>query len=103
MGLLVQLKNCFRVVVYSPQIYENYVRQSGEGLSLLFVAIWLLGDLSNLVGAILGGLLPTVIILASYVSFINSRCTAMPHSSIVSVLGVRYYIARSSILLPVEA
>jgi solute carrier family 66 (lysosomal lysine-arginine transporter), member 1 len=88
-------------VVYSPQIYENYVRQSGEGLSLLFVAIWLLGDLSNLVGAILGGLLPTVIILASYVSFINSRL--MPHSNIIPVLGVRYYIARPSILLPMEA
>lgn len=53
-------------MVYSPQIYENYTLQSGEGLSVLFVLIWLLGDLTNLVGALLGGLLPTVILLALY-------------------------------------
>jgi solute carrier family 66 (lysosomal lysine-arginine transporter), member 1 len=58
----------YRIVVYSPQIYENYYLQSGEGLSILFVIVWLLGDLSNLFGAVMGGLLPTVIILALYVS-----------------------------------
>ena len=56
-----------RTVVYSPQIYENYKLKSGEGLSVPFVIIWLLGDLCNLVGAIMAGLLPTVIILAVYV------------------------------------
>ena len=60
---------CFdRIVVYSPQIYENYSLQSGEGLSILFVVIWLLGDACNLVGAIMGGLLPTVVLLGLYVS-----------------------------------
>ncbi|KJA16484.1 hypothetical protein HYPSUDRAFT_290406 [Hypholoma sublateritium FD-334 SS-4] len=54
------------IVVYSPQLYENYTLQSGEGLSVLFVVIWILGDLSNLAGAILAGLLPTVIILGLY-------------------------------------
>lgn len=54
------------IVVYSPQIYENYLLQSGEGLSVLFVTVWILGDLFNLIGAVLGGLLPTVIILACY-------------------------------------
>ncbi|PPQ76620.1 hypothetical protein CVT24_011324 [Panaeolus cyanescens] len=52
------------IVVYSPQVYENYSLQSGDGLSVLFVIIWLLGDLTNLLGAILANLLPTVIILA---------------------------------------
>ncbi len=34
---------CFlRIVVYSPQIYENYSLQSGEGLSVAFVVVWLL-------------------------------------------------------------
>ncbi|KAI3616075.1 ybr147w-like protein [Moniliophthora roreri] len=75
------------IVVYSPQLYENYVLQSGEGLSVLFVLIWLVGDLCNLSGkstmqvlrsvggkptfgpgAILAHLLPTVIILALYYS-----------------------------------
>ncbi|KAG7088350.1 hypothetical protein E1B28_012354 [Marasmius oreades] len=54
------------VVVYTPQIYENYVLQSGEGLSILFVLIWLAGDLCNVLGAILAYLLPTMIILGSY-------------------------------------
>ncbi|KZV88932.1 PQ-loop-domain-containing protein [Exidia glandulosa HHB12029] len=54
------------VIVYSPQILENYTLKSGEGLSVLFVVIWLLGDLFNLLGAILAGLLATVIILAAY-------------------------------------
>jgi len=52
--------------VYSPQLLENYTRQSGEGLSVLFVVTWLLGDITNLIGGLLGGLLPTVILLALY-------------------------------------
>jgi len=58
-------------VVYSPQIYENYSLQTGEGLSIVFVIIWLLGDLCNVTGAILAHLLPTVIILGFYVSSFN--------------------------------
>ncbi|KAJ7134702.1 PQ loop repeat-domain-containing protein [Mycena epipterygia] len=56
------------VIVYSPQIYENYKLQSGEGLSVLFVVVWLLGDICNLVGAALAHLLPTVILIAFYYS-----------------------------------
>lgn len=59
------------MIVYSPQIYENYSLQSGEGLSVLFVVIWLIGDLTNLFGALMAGLLPTVIILAVYVSSVH--------------------------------
>ncbi|KAG1820741.1 PQ-loop-domain-containing protein [Suillus variegatus] len=54
------------IVVYSPQIIENYQLQSGEGLSLLFIYVWLLGDVCNLMGAVMAGLLPTVIILGVY-------------------------------------
>lgn len=60
------------MIVYSPQIYENYSLQSGEGLSVLFVVIWLTGDLTNLFGALMAGLLPTIIILAVYVSAIHA-------------------------------
>lgn len=56
------------VVVYSPQIYENYSLKSGEGLSVAFVIVWLIGDVCNLVGAVLADLLSTVIILAVYYS-----------------------------------
>ncbi|KAJ6508698.1 PQ loop repeat-domain-containing protein [Mycena sanguinolenta] len=60
------------IIVYSPQIYENYSLQSGEGLSVLFVIVWLLGDLCNLVGAALAHLLPTVIIIALYYSLCDT-------------------------------
>jgi uncharacterized protein with PQ loop repeat len=60
-------QTCPRIVVYSPQIAENYKRKSGQGLSVLFVVTWLLGDLCSLIGAILANLLPTVIMLAVYV------------------------------------
>jgi len=56
------------IVVYSPQIHENYKRQSGQGLSVLFVVTWLIGDLCSLIGAMLAHLLPTVIILSLYYS-----------------------------------
>lgn len=63
----------YRIVVYSPQIIEvpstavypillvliyalqNYQLKSGEGLSVIFVLVWLLGDFCNLIGAILAG------------------------------------------------
>ncbi|QRV77695.1 PQ-loop repeat-containing protein 1 [Ceratobasidium sp. AG-Ba] len=54
------------IIVYSPQILENYRLKSGEGLSVAFVVIWLIGDLCNLFGGWLAGLLPTIIILAVY-------------------------------------
>ncbi|KAL4991609.1 PQ loop repeat-domain-containing protein [Aspergillus falconensis] len=54
------------VVVFSPQIIENFSRGSAEGLSLLFLAVWLAGDVFNILGSILQGVLPTMIILAVY-------------------------------------
>ncbi|CAO1617831.1 unnamed protein product [Parajaminaea phylloscopi] len=54
------------VIVYTPQLKENYDRKSGDGLSLAFVVIWLAGDALNLVGAWRQELLGTMIILAGY-------------------------------------
>ncbi|CAE6533103.1 unnamed protein product [Rhizoctonia solani] len=54
------------IIVYSPQILENYRLKSGEGLSVGFVVIWLLGDIFNLAGSLMAGLIPTVIIIAVY-------------------------------------
>jgi hypothetical protein len=66
--------------VYSPQILENYRLKSGEGLSVGFVFVWLLGDIFNLAGALMAGLLPTVIILAVYVSsmFVHAVLGILP-------------------------
>ncbi|KAL2863486.1 PQ-loop repeat-containing protein [Aspergillus lucknowensis] len=54
------------VVVFSPQIIENFRRGSADGLSLLFLIVWLVGDVFNILGAVLQGVLPTMIILAVY-------------------------------------
>ncbi|ODQ46865.1 hypothetical protein PICMEDRAFT_25062, partial [Pichia membranifaciens NRRL Y-2026] len=54
------------IIVFAPQIYQNFARRSADGLSLLFVVLWLLGDIFNVIGAVLQGVLPTMIILAIY-------------------------------------
>ncbi|KAF2403096.1 PQ-loop-domain-containing protein [Trichodelitschia bisporula] len=54
------------VVVFSPQIVENFRRKSAEGLSVVFIVVWLAGDVFNIAGAVLQGVLPTMIILAVY-------------------------------------
>lgn len=45
--------------------------KSGEGLSLGFILLWMAGDITNLIGGAMAGLLPTMIILATYVSFLK--------------------------------
>ncbi|GME85098.1 unnamed protein product [Ambrosiozyma monospora] len=54
------------IIVFAPQIYQNFVRKSAEGLSLMFVILWLLGDFFNVIGAVMQGVLPTMIVLAIY-------------------------------------
>lgn len=49
------------VVVFSPQIIENFRRSSAEGLSIAFIIIWLAGDIFNIAGALLQGVLPTMV------------------------------------------
>ncbi|KAI0480146.1 PQ-loop-domain-containing protein [Xylariaceae sp. FL0804] len=54
------------VVVFSPQIIENFRRSSADGLSVQFIIVWLLGDVFNILGAVFQGVLPTMLILAVY-------------------------------------
>ncbi|KAI0393586.1 PQ loop repeat-domain-containing protein [Xylariaceae sp. FL0594] len=54
------------VVVFSPQIVENFRRGSADGLSIQFIVAWLLGDVFNILGSVLQGVLPTMLILAIY-------------------------------------
>lgn len=54
------------IIVFAPQIYENFKRKSLEGLSLTFIVLWLAGDVFNVLGAVLQGVLPTMITLAVY-------------------------------------
>lgn len=48
---------------------ENYKQGSAEGISLLFLCVWFIGDVTNLAGAIWAGLVPTVVALAVYFCF----------------------------------
>jgi uncharacterized protein with PQ loop repeat len=52
-----------------PQLIENYKQGSAEGISLAFLTVWFVGDVTNLVGAVWAGLVPTVIALAIYFCF----------------------------------
>jgi len=54
------------IVVLMPQLIENYRTKSGDALALNFIVIWFLGDLLSFLGAIWGGLLPSIIILSAY-------------------------------------
>lgn len=49
------------VVVFSPQILENFRRGNADGLSLQFLIVWLAGDVFNILGAVLQGVLPTMV------------------------------------------
>lgn len=54
-----------------PQIYKNYQLQSASGLSIYFLGEWLLGDLSNLLGAILTKQAAWQVVVAGYYVFVD--------------------------------
>ncbi|KAG8992212.1 hypothetical protein FRB93_002441 [Tulasnella sp. JGI-2019a] len=54
-----------------PQILANIQNQSVEGLALPFLANWLFGDITNLVGCILTDQLPFQKYLSSYFCFVD--------------------------------
>ncbi|KAF8927569.1 hypothetical protein BGZ58_010305 [Dissophora ornata] len=63
-------------IVFTPQFWINYKRQSGESLSLTFLYIWLAGDLFNVVGATMDNLLLTMRILAWYYTLADTLLIA---------------------------
>ncbi|KAF8935940.1 hypothetical protein BGZ52_008719 [Haplosporangium bisporale] len=68
-------------IVFTPQFWVNYKRQSGESLSLVFLYIWLAGDIMNLIGALMMNLLLTMRILAWYYAI----------ADIALILQIYYY------------
>lgn len=54
-----------------PQIYKNYQVKSTAGLSFLFLLVWLLGDTTNLVGAILTRQASWQILVAAYYTVVD--------------------------------
>ncbi|TVY41109.1 putative vacuolar amino acid transporter [Lachnellula subtilissima] len=49
-----------------PQLILNYKTGRADGISLAFLIVWMVGDITNLSGAIWADLVPTVIALAIY-------------------------------------
>ncbi len=49
-----------------PQLVQNYTLHSAEGISLAFLTVWFIGDITNLAGSLWAGLVPTVTALAAY-------------------------------------
>ncbi|KAG0019053.1 hypothetical protein BGZ81_009952 [Podila clonocystis] len=68
-------------IVFTPQFWVNYKRQSGESLSLVFLYIWLAGDIMNLIGALMMNLLLTMRVLAWYYAI----------ADIALILQIYYY------------
>ncbi|KAB2578884.1 putative pq loop repeat protein [Lasiodiplodia theobromae] len=54
-----------------PQIYKNYTLKSTSGLSIFFLAEWLLGDLSNLLGSLFTDQALWQVIIACYYCFVD--------------------------------
>ncbi|ORE02157.1 PQ-loop-domain-containing protein [Rhizopus microsporus var. microsporus] len=52
------------LIVFIPQLLENYKRKSGDGLSIVFLFVWLLGDIFNLIGIVMEDLMFTMFLLA---------------------------------------
>ena len=51
---------------------ENYKQGSAEGISLVFLSVWFIGDITNLAGSLWARLVPTVIALAVYFCFADA-------------------------------
>jgi hypothetical protein len=49
-----------------PQLIENYKYGSAEAVSLAFLFVWCIGDLTNLIGAVGAHLVPVVVAIAVY-------------------------------------
>ncbi|KAJ2001820.1 putative vacuolar membrane transporter for cationic amino acids [Coemansia thaxteri] len=63
------------VIVLVPQIRLNHRRKSCDGVSLAFYLMWSLGDLFNLAGALMGGLILTAVLLPIY--YIVTDCIVL--------------------------
>ncbi|KAJ1956940.1 putative vacuolar membrane transporter for cationic amino acids [Dipsacomyces acuminosporus] len=59
------------IVVMFPQIYLNYKRKSGEGVSLMMMIAWVIGDILNIAGAVMQGLVMSTILIGSYYLFVD--------------------------------
>jgi len=58
--------------VYFPQLLKSYRSKSVEGVSVGWLILWILGDITNLSGAILVDGIPSQIVIATYYVIMDS-------------------------------
>ncbi|OAD77884.1 hypothetical protein PHYBLDRAFT_108868 [Phycomyces blakesleeanus NRRL 1555(-)] len=63
------------IVVFTPQIRENYKRKNTDGVSIQFLLFWIFGDIFNLIGGVLEHLMETMLLLALY--YLLADCLLM--------------------------
>ncbi|KAI9859832.1 MAG: hypothetical protein M1824_003612 [Vezdaea acicularis] len=65
------LSICSWLFAQLPQIFKNYSLKSTSGLSIYFLVEWLLGDVTNLLGAIFTRQASWQVIIATYYVFVD--------------------------------
>ncbi|KAJ6092996.1 hypothetical protein N7486_008285 [Penicillium sp. IBT 16267x] len=85
-GLLGSVSMTCWIFLLVPQLIENYRNGNAEAISFLFVLVWFIGDITNLLGGILAGLVPVIIAIAVYFCIADG----------VLIVQCLYYKARNS-------
>ncbi|KAJ5294837.1 hypothetical protein PENANT_c014G11050 [Penicillium antarcticum] len=85
-GLLGSVSMTCWIFLLVPQLIENYRNGNAEAISLLFVFVWFVGDVANLVGGLLAGLVPVIVAIAVYFCIADG----------VLIAQCLYYKARNS-------
>ncbi|CAG8006919.1 unnamed protein product [Penicillium salamii] len=65
-GLLGSVSMTCWIFLLVPQLIENYRNGNAEAISLLFVFVWFVGDIANLAGGLMAGLVPVIVAIAVY-------------------------------------
>ncbi|KAL2828727.1 PQ loop repeat-domain-containing protein [Aspergillus cavernicola] len=65
-GLLGSISLTCWIFLLVPQLIENYRNGNAEAISLLFLFVWFLGDITNLAGSAWAGLVPVIVAIAIY-------------------------------------
>ncbi|GFF47901.1 protein RTC2 [Aspergillus udagawae] len=65
-GLLGSVSLTCWIFLLVPQLIENYCNGNAEAISLLFLFVWFIGDITNLIGGAWAGLVPVIVAIAVY-------------------------------------
>lgn len=78
---------------------QNFQRSSADALSIQFIIVWLLGDVFNILGAVLQGVLPTMVGPSHPCIFVTPRQSTDSLALGQIILAIYYTIADIVLLL----